>query len=697
MTKKRILLVSFLSFLTLSIAHASGKPKLTLDEFFNYVEFDAVKLSPDGRSIVIATDRADWDRSIYRTELWLYRNDGAGGTLSQLTQSGRDSAPQWSPDGRWIAFLSERNTGSTGEPIAQLYLISPAGGEAFPVTKGDEEVHSFCWSADSRTLYFATRSPWTKAQKEAYKNEWKDVLQYRGAERGDMIFRIDVAEAIARRAAEGREPDNSDADSGATPGSRALASTPWRVHELVAAPDGRRLAFLTESVSEREEKIDEYEIYTVDLANATLDRPPRQITHNQAEEQSVHWAKDSKHVFFQVEYGSVEGAYKNTQIRLYWVDADTMETQRWAGDFDGAIYEYAVASDSGVVGAGRVGTELQLYSAAKASGPFPQVSGWNGTYEKIATAEHSPRIAFVHSTLEKPTEVYVAESIDKLQEARPITSFNKLFTERDLPKGKPYRWTADDGASVEGILMYPPGKFEARNLPLFVDIHGGPDDADGNHFEADWYVWDRMAATQGWLVFEPNYRGSEGYGDKFLMGAVPEMVSRPGKDILAGVDALVKDGIADPAHLAIGGYSAGGYLTNWLITQTTRFKAAVTGGGAVENVANWGNDDTTFDDTYYLGGKPWEAPQRYHEQAAIYQIDKVRTPTHIVAGGEDIRVAVAEAYLLDHALHILGVPSSLLIFPGEDHSLTKNPWHGKIKVREELKWLEKYGATGPAR
>jgi dipeptidyl aminopeptidase/acylaminoacyl peptidase len=694
MTTRRLLLVSCFAFLTLSLARASGKPKLTLDEFFNYVEFDAVNLSPDGRSVVLVTDRADWDQSFYRTDLWIYRDDGrGGGTLSQLTQSGRNSAPRWSPDGRWIAFLSERSAGSTEEPVAQLCLISLAGGEAFPVTQGDEEVHSFSWSPDSRTLYFATRTPWTRVQKDAYKQEWKDVLQYRRSERGDMIFSMDVADAIARRATVGVKPDNSDAESGATPGSRALASTPWRVYELAAAPDGRQLAFVTGSISGREEKIDEYEIYTVDLADAALDRPPRQITRNQAEEQFLRWAKDSKHVFFEVQYGSVEGKYKDTQVRLYWVDTDTGETQRWAGGFDGAIYEYTALSDGGVVAAGRLGTEQQLYSAAKPSAPFLQARGWNGTYEKIATAEHSPRIAFVYSALEKPNEVYIAESIDKLQEARPITSFNKLFTERDLPRGKPYRWTADDGASVEGILMYPPGKFEAANLPLFVDIHGGPDDSDFNHFQADWYVWDRMAATQGWLVLEPNYRGSEGYGDKFLMGIIPEFVSRPGKDILEGVDALVKDGIADPAHLAIGGYSYGGYMTNWLITQTDRFKAAVTGGGAVENVANWGNDDTTFDDTYFMGGQPWETPQRYHDQAAIYQIDKLRTPTLIVAAGHDIRVAVAEAYLLDRALHALGVPSSLLIFPGEDHSLSKNPWHGKIKVREELKWLEKYGGA----
>ena len=243
------------------------------------------------------------------------------------------------------------------------------------------------------------------------------------------------------------------------------------------------------------------------------------------------------------------------------------------------------------------------------------------------------------------------------------------------------------------MLIYPPGKFEAKHLPMLTFIHGGPADADGNHFEADWYQWAALAATNGWLVFEPNYRGSTGYGDKFLMQIVPQIVSRPGKDILEGVDALVKDGIADPDHLTIGGYSYGGYMTNWLITQTTRFKAAVTGAGAVEHIGNWGNDDTTYDDAYFLGGRPWEAQQRYHDEAAIFQIDKVKTPTHMVAGADDIRVAVMEDYLLEHALYSLGIPNKLLIFPGEGHSLSKNPWHGKIKVREELKWLEKYGGV----
>ena len=705
---KWVFLPLCISLLLLSV-HAEDRPKLTLDEFFNSLDINSVRMSPDGQAVVIGTERADWDQSIFRKDLWLYReNDRGTAGLIQLTQSGHDSKPEWSPDGRWVAFLSDRKAASgknaeadspgkkDSEEVSQLYLISPSGGEAFPVTQSSETVHAFAWSADSRTLYFATRMPWTKAQKDAYKKEWKDGSQYRAAERGDTVFSLSTADALAHQAAAGtRETPEAEKESDLTPGSHAIASTPWRIQQLSVSPNGKRLAFVTESVSQRSEKVEEFEIYSVDLGNALPDRAPRRITRNEAVEQELHWAPDNRHIFFTVELGDVSGPYHDLQPHLYWVDCEDGQVQQWGKDFIGAVNHYVLAGNR-VLLSGRVGTEVPVYSAGKPSDSLSKLNSWAGTYERISAAEHSPRVAFIYSALEKPTEVYLAESLDKLQEARPITAFNSLFTERDLPKGKPYRWKADDGTTIEGMLLYPPGRFEAKNLPMLVLIHGGPADADGNHFEADWYQWDRLAATAGWLVFEPNYRGSTGYGDRFLTQIVPEIVSRPGKDILEGVDALVKDATANPHQLAIGGYSYGGYMTNWLITQTTRFKAAVTGAGAVEHVANWGNDDTTFDDAYFLGGLPWEASQRYHDEAAIYHINRVKTPTHLVAGADDIRVAVAENYLLDHALHNLGVPSTFVIFPGEGHSLSKNPWHGKIKVREELKWLQKYGGVPSA-
>ena len=692
--------------ISVSVFAQVPKPKLTLDEFFNSVGFTAVKLSPDGNAVVIATERADWEQQIFRKELWLYRIAGDGGRLVQLTQSGHDGSPRWSPDGLWIAFLSERKTANgkdadagddkdKDKEVSQLFLISPKGGEALAITSGDDDVHSFAWSPDSKSIYFATRQPWTKQQNDDHKKDWKDVVRYRGDERGDVIFRITLEEALVRHAALGtKELPAAEKESGATPGAVDVAHMPLRVEQLSISRDSHRLALVTSSVSEREEKIGEIEIYLVDLTRNSPEAVPNRITQNEAVELNLEWAPDNRHILFQISLGSLERKYEDPQPRLYWVDSDTREVQRWFADYPGEVVRYTPLPDGSVLCACRVGTEIQLQSQANPKAPIVKREGWPGTYELPAVSVQSPRVAFVYSATERPTEVYLAEGPDKLAQARPLTAFNKLFTERDLPKAKPYRWTSDDGTQVEGMLMYPPGKFEAKNLPMLVFIHGGPQDADGNHFEADWYQWDRLAATQGWLVFEPNYRGSTGYGDKFALQIVPEIVSKPGRDILTGVDALVKDGIADANQLAIGGYSYGGYMTNWLITQTTRFKAAVTGAGAVEHVANWGNDDTVFDDAYFLGGLPWEAADRYRSEAAIFQINKVRTPTHMVGGADDIRVAVLENYLLDRALHELNIPSDLLIFPGEGHSLAKNPWHGKIKVREELKWLAKYGGVG---
>lgn len=695
------------------LAQSAAKPAITFDEFFDSTGIRSVDLSPDGNSVAICTERADWKQDLYRSDLWLWRNNA----LIMLTQSGHDSSPKWSPDGQWIAFVSDRAQppidedeskeagDSTApqppvkphgraaeedkEPVEHLYVISVAGGEAIPVTRGLEEVHAFDWAPDSKSLYFATRTPWSKAKREAYKKEWKDTIRYREAERGDVIARISLAEAIQNAAAIAPADEakpakkKTDEETAETPGAVVITQTPWRVRQIAAAKDGTNVAFATDSISQRVEGAEAYEIYLVPASGGEA----RAVTHNQAIETDLRWL-DSKTIAFRVGLGSVEGKYADLQGRVYTVDVSSGTTRRWAAAFQGSLESFDTEASS-LVGAGMLGTETQLYALRNASDAV-KYAGWPGTYARMSTAERSPRVAFTYSATNKPTEVYLADSLEKLGDAKPITAFNKLFTERNLAQGKPYRWKAPDGTTVEGMLIYPPGKFEAKHLRTFVLIHGGPADADGDKFGADWYDWAGLAAANDWLVFRPNYRGSSGYGDKFMQQIVPNIVSVPGRDILSGVDALVKDGIADPDRLVIGGYSYGGYMTNWLITQTTRFKAAVTGAGAIEHAANWGNDDLTFDDAYYLGGTPWEDPKLYQDEAALFIFNRVKTPTHVVGGGDDVRVSVLEDYALERALRTLNIPSSLLIFPGEGHSLAKNPWHGRIKVREELKWMEKY-------
>jgi dipeptidyl aminopeptidase/acylaminoacyl peptidase len=678
------------------------KPALTLDDFFNSVEIRSVQISPEGHDVIIETVRADWASNRFRNDLWLY-HDVRGGSLVQITESGHDSGPQWSPDGRSIAFLSDRKA-ANAEPlasghgekegienaIAQVYVVSAQGGEALPVSFGDENVHSFAWSADSRRIYFATRDQWAKKQKDHYEKEWNDVVQFRESERGDTIFGVEVASAFPHGVL-------SASQLVGPPEPKKIAAISYRVDQMAASPDGHLLALTTSSRSGRLESTEPHGIYMVDLPDGGA---PRMVLHTLGPVDpwaaaSDAWSPDSHHIFFSYGFGTPEGPFEFAQNRLYTVPVSGGKSIRWVSGFGGNLEGYAVTHSGNLICGGRLGTEVKIYVAVSDKSGLIQKPSWAGTYEQFSAAPRSPRVAFVFSSLQQPAEVYLADGPDKLGEARPVTAFNKLFTERELPQGKSYRWKADDGLDVEGMLIYPPGRFESKHLPMLTLIHGGPQFADGNHFEADWYQWSALAATQGWLVFEPNFRGSVGYGDGFTRSIVPHVGSRPGNDVLQGVDALVKEGIADPDRLTVGGYSYGGFLTNWLITHTTRFKAAVTGAGDVEFVVNWGNNKFSLPYAYNLGGLPWEAAQNYNAEAPIWQIAKVTTPTHNVAGAEDITVYVGEDYLLERALTTQSIPNSLLIFPGEAHLLDRNPWHGKIKVREELKWLEKYGGKAP--
>jgi dipeptidyl aminopeptidase/acylaminoacyl peptidase len=676
-----------------------------LDEFLNTTDISAARLSPDGASAVIATDAPDWKNSVYRHDLWIWN---AQSGLRPLTHSAGEDDPRWSPDGKWIAFLSDRallgddgsadaESGAEAAKPRRLWIISASGGEPLPLYGEKLDVHTFAWSADSSALYFSVQEPLNHEQAEARQTEWQDVIRWREQNRGDLLLKIDIAPALAEAIAV--PLPNSDAAAKTAKGradtigspvlpahATVLARNNQAIDEIAVAPSGESIAFVTGPVPRRTENPSDNEIFLV----ASHGGDVRQLTHNQALESNLHWAPDGRWLHFSVNAaaGSLEGSYRDVQGRLYRMDTQSAKIERLGSSFDGSFDQFTLLPDGRELALGLKGAETQLYliEGEKAT----KLPGLPGTYAVVESAAHSNSILVRHSTVNDPIQVVLAADPLHPDQVKPITDLNPIFHQRAQPEWQHYTWKSDDGRTVEGVLLFPPGKKDAKHLRMLTLIHGGPADADGNRFGADWYDWATFAADRGWLVFRPNYRGSSGYGDDFMLEIAPHLVSKPGRDILAGVDALVKDGYADPDHLAIGGYSYGGYMTNWLITQTSRFRSAVTGAGAVEHAANWGNDDETWDDAWYLGGEPWQNPELYQNEAALFRFDKVKTPTHLVQGGADIRVSYLEGVTMERALQALGIPHAFLVFPGEGHSLDKNPWHGYIKLREELNWLEKY-------
>ncbi len=280
------------------------------------------------------------------------------------------------------------------------------------------------------------------------RKQWKDVVQYRTAERGDTIFALDVPAAIARHATEPAKVEKKEGEPekqpDLTPGARALATMPLRVDDLVTSPDGTKLVFVTQRHQRAPGEIRRRRnLCRCDVARtlpsapaesgSTASSQPRRLTHNEGEEVRPRWANDSRHILFSIGVGDVSGPYRDLQPHLYWVNVDDGKIEQWDKAFVGPVEHYAVTGDN-VLTSARLGTESQIYDAAKPADKLHRLTNWPGTYANISTTQPSPKVAFVYSSLGKPEEIYLADSADKLDQARPITSFNKKLRRRAISR-----------------------------------------------------------------------------------------------------------------------------------------------------------------------------------------------------------------------------------------------------------------------
>ena len=383
------------------LSSPADKPPITLDEFFSFVEIQGLALAPDGNTAVIGTERADWKQNRFRDDLWMWRV--GDNSITPLTTTGHDSDPHFSPDGKYIAFLSNRPLIAEGEAakdaVERVWILPATGGGAFPLYKEPLSVDAFTWSGDGNAIFVATQQPISEDDKTAEKKAWKDTVRWRDQRRGDDILRVPIAAAIPQpkllMASDSEAKPDADKKPKLPSDATVVAQFPLAITELVAAPDGSLLAFESRSLLNRQENPADYEIFSV-AADGTA-ATPKQLTHNQAYEEGLHWSRDSKTLYFSVPAaaGSAEQAYQDVQGRLYGMDPSTGKITRLGGDYGGSWEGYAIQSDGSLLGRGMTGLQTQIYGVdgAKAS----KLAGVEGSYGNVHTALKSPRLLFTHS------------------------------------------------------------------------------------------------------------------------------------------------------------------------------------------------------------------------------------------------------------------------------------------------------------
>ena len=420
------------------------KPPLTLDAFLAETEYSSARLSPDGSAAVIATRQPDWTANRFREDLWIWR--ASTGKTESLSSFGHDSGPDWSPDGRLIAFTSDRllpdekpsdtkdSKESKDEPPGRIWIVSADGGEARPLYRSKDDVHAFAWSPDGAAIYIAIQEPLSKDETDAKEHDWKDATRYRTSDRGDVLLRIPIpAPAASAPQPNAALPSPAPNQQPLPEGATVIARSPLAIELIKVDRSSGTIAFVTGPISHRLERTEDTEIYSV----AATGRAVTQLTHNQGLESNLRWSPDGQRTSYTVgaAAGSVEGPYRDVQGRLILHPAHGGTPQRLGADFDGNWQDYTILSDGTLLATGTKGASTQVY---RVQGEHAEkLAGVAGTYGGLDAAAHGDALLLTHSAIREPQEVYVASSPSHLDQAKSLTRFNAHYPTTRNPSGVP--------------------------------------------------------------------------------------------------------------------------------------------------------------------------------------------------------------------------------------------------------------------
>lgn len=663
--------VSLIVIASLAFAADDAK-KMTIEDALGLLDVSAPQWSPDGKWLAVTV--SEWNRKDVRRDshIYLVPASGAGPPIKLTNGERGETQPQWSPDSTRIAFLANRDTprpdaGSTpaAPPRNQIWIIPVAGGEASKVTDEEAGVAQFRWSPDGKRIAYVVRdTPKDKAERDKRKKEKFDAIVVDGEFLYSHLWTINLDTKEKKRVTEG---------------VFTVADPQW-------SPDGQNIAYVISKGGAQESAFTDIsdnrntDIFLIPASGGQ----PRQLTTNPAADAQPRWSPDGKWIAYLA--GSDPAAWAGeTDLMLMPADGSGSAPRNLTGAYNDSITSAAKWSPDNrwLYAGGAVGVYGQLLKIPVAGGEPVTVFESPGAYTGIDLSKDGQWLAFIFEGPKTPDDLWVATSAGR--QAKQLTNFNPQVKNFALGETEVVKWKGADGLEIEGILIKPVGYVPGQRYPTILQIHGGPYGRFSFGFEPRAQIF----AANGYAFLMPNPRGSTGYGTKFAVANLKDWGGKDFQDIMAGVDEAIKIGVADPEKLLVMGGSYGGFMTFWTITQTDRFKAAI-GHAAISDWYSFhGQSDIPGLMEYGFGGTPWTARENYEKWSPMRYVDRVKTPLLITHGEQDRRVPIAQAEQFYRALNKRGVPVVFIRYPREGHGITE-PNHQIDLVGRQLEWFAKH-------